>query len=192
MHRIDCHVLTLHDSNPQWLRLMQADLDQAAVNQHWLPGVPGNIGAARAAGFRAGSAEFVTFADPDDRYDPTVFGALASLLDDLPTAPFAFAGEQQIDPRGNAISAPLLHPYDPAGHLDSPCHVHGVIVMRRRLVEPLLTLITSIHIAPEWHLTLKLTNHGMPVSMPRIGRWWRRHGSQATISAPPRPDAFRR
>ena len=76
-HLVDCHVLTMPADNAEWAAALRRDLDGEPVKQHWLAGIPGQLGQARAAGFALGAAPFVSFADPDDRI---IAGTVAALL----------------------------------------------------------------------------------------------------------------
>lgn len=51
MHPIDVHILTMPDSNREWLSRCIKSLDGEPVNLHILPGVKGDIAAGRMAGF---------------------------------------------------------------------------------------------------------------------------------------------
>ena len=51
---IDCHVLTMQGDNAAWRDELRRDLDAEPVRQHWLPGIAGELGRARAAGLEAG------------------------------------------------------------------------------------------------------------------------------------------
>lgn len=97
LFKIDCHVLTMPTDHPQWSADLRQDLDAEPVNQFWIEGIPGKLGAARAAGYALGEAPFLSYADPDDRVIPGVYERLLELLIANPKAPFAWAGEQVVD-----------------------------------------------------------------------------------------------
>ena len=83
---LDVHVLTLPDTRRDWQEQCIASVREAAgrspvpVHVHVVPGVPGHLGAARAAGYAAGSAPWKAYADDDDYVLPDAFEALAPYL----------------------------------------------------------------------------------------------------------------
>lgn len=181
---IDCHILTLPRFPAQWVTDMRADLDAEPVNQHWLPGIDGDLGASRAAGFAAGGAPFVSSQDPDDRLIPGTYAALRQALEDTPGAPFAWAGEKLVLDDLTAVSMPLNvwpHGYSPLSHVKRGDHVHGVKLYRRELVEPLLNGVRDAGLCCEFYLDMALakpwdTSASRPVHIPIVGRLWRQHG----------------
>lgn len=184
MHLIDCHILTLPRFPAQWVQETRNDLDAEPVNQHWLPGIDGDLAEARARGFSAGCAPFVTSADPDDRITPGTYAALLKALDDNPGAPFAWAGEQMVDEdltplRRHAHVWP--RGYDPLSHISNGVHVHGVKLYRREFVMPLLDLMRQAGLCCEFLLDLAIvkpwtgTPSTWPVHVPMVGRLWRQH-----------------
>lgn len=190
--RIDVHVLTMPHDRPDWSEQLRADLAAAPVRQHWLPGLRDDMGAARAAGYALGQAEYVSWCCPDDRVNPAAFAALAQALDSNPFAPFAWAGEQCTDAHLRPLAPPRLWPqgYNRNLHRNSPAHVHGVVLMRRLLVQPLLPLLRQASgtagFGADWLLSLLLSNPErdrppgwQPLHLPIVGRQWRLHGHNA-------------
>ena len=182
---IDCHVLTLPRFDARWINELRQDLDAEPVNQHWMEGIDGDLGAARAAGYSAGDAPFVTSADPDDRIMPGTFSALLQALVDNPAAPFAWAGEQfthedlsYFDLRPNIWKSG----YDPFLHLTRGTHVHGVKLYRRELVMPVLDNMKAAGVCCEFLLDYVLAKPyanpppvTWPIHVPMVGRLWRQH-----------------
>ena len=78
--RIDVHLLTLNEP-AEWREACIASLEDAPIQLHVLPGVPGRIGEARAAGYAQGTLPLVSFVDPDDLYEASAFTQLADALD---------------------------------------------------------------------------------------------------------------
>jgi hypothetical protein len=184
LHDIDCHVLTLPRFAPEWVEAMKRDLDGEPVNQHWLEGIDGDLGSARAAGFACGDADFVTSQDPDDRLTPGVYAALRQALLDNPGAPFAWAGEKMVaEDLGPHPSRPHVWPegYHPLRHVTNGQHVHGVKLYRRELVMPLLDGLRRAGLCCEFFLDLALARPwskpraAWPVHVPIVGRLWRQH-----------------
>jgi hypothetical protein len=185
MNLIDCHVLTLPRFDPRWMEEMRGDLDAQPVNQHWLPGIDGQLAEARARGFALGTAPFVSSADPDDRILPGTFAALLKALHDNPDAPFAWAGEQMVN--ANLKDWPIrahvwTRGYDPLLHVCRGTHVHGVKLYRRDCVMPLLDAMRQSGQACEFFLDLAIVKpfaplqpSAWPVHVPMVGRLWRQH-----------------
>lgn len=195
-HLIDCHVLTLPRFDPRWVEELRKDLYSEPVNQHWLPGIDGRLGEARAAGYSMGCAPFVTSADPDDRIMPGTFAALLHALEENPSAPFAWAGEQLVWEDLRELPPRFRHVwrgYSPMSHVYSGVHVHGVKLYRRELVMPLLDQMRQAGPCCEFLLDLaiikphtKPPRSSWPVHVPIVGRLWRQHGQNGSrdIKAP--------
>ena len=62
--RIDVHLLTLNEP-AEWRETCIASLEGAPIQLHMLPGIPGRIGEARAAGYAQGNLPLVSFVDPE-------------------------------------------------------------------------------------------------------------------------------
>lgn len=178
--RIDVHLLTL-DEPEAWREECLASLTGAPIRLHVLPGLRGRLGAARAAGFARGSLPLVSFVDPDDRYEAGAFAHLADALDACPQAMLAYTDEALMDAQGRPLGV-RRSAYSAFQHAHRPSHVHGLIVMRRAAVEPLLGRIECIHDVPEWHLTRALAAIGGVLHLPLVGRHWRQHPGQHHLS----------
>ena len=91
---LDVHVLVMPDTPAAWVTQRRASLDAAVaaagfqVRVHEVPGVPGHIGLARAAGYAAGDAAYVTYVDDDDWVEPEAFAALVPYLNGVTDAVF--------------------------------------------------------------------------------------------------------
>ncbi|RYF53099.1 MAG: hypothetical protein EOO27_27010 [Comamonadaceae bacterium] len=188
-HIIDCHVLTMPSHNQVWADQLRADLDREAVNQHWLPGIDGQLGAALAQGYAQGDAPFVSYADPDDRILYGTYAALLHALQANPGAPFAWTGELLVDENLVALGAPTLaaRGYSQRSHRNSAMHVHGVILYRRACVAPLLPRLATCGWLSHYLLSLLVARPDLaqpagrlPVHVPLVGRLWRQHGANAS------------
>lgn len=188
-HPIDCHILTMPSHSAAWADELRADLAREPVNQHWLPGIDGQLGAALAQGYAQGSAPFVSYADPDDRVLPGTFAALLAALQAHPAAPFAWAGELLVDENLLALGAPQHAPrgYSQRSHRNSPMHVHGVVLYRRASVAPVLHRLVGCGWLSHYLLSLLVARPNvpqpaasLPVHVPLVGRLWRQHGSNAS------------
>ena len=185
---IDCHVLTMQGDNAAWRDELRRDLDAEPVRQHWLPGIAGELGRARAAGLEAGDAPFVSWADPDDRIIRGTYGRLLQALQAQPQAPFAWAGEQRVDDDLTPIGQPSVWPggYDQRRHRN---HIfgfcHGVVLIRRAALAPAMPLLRRCGNGAEGILLARLAAIGapmapghQPVHLPIVGRLWRQHPGQ--------------
>lgn len=189
-HLIDCHILTLPRFDPRWVAELHKDLDAEPVNQHWLPGIDGRLGDARAAGFSSGCAPFLTSADPDDRIMSGTYVALLRALQENPSAPFAWAGEKMVNEELKDLpTRPHVWPggYHPVTHISRGTHVHGVKLYRRECVMPILEMMRRAGQCCEFLLDMALakpwTNppkSAWPVHVPMVGRLWRQHGQNGS------------
>lgn len=186
--RIDVHLLTLNEPD-EWRDACIASLAGAPIRLHVLPGIPGCIGQARAAGYMRGTLPLVSFVDPDDRYEASAFSQLADALDAIPQAVMAYTDETLTDEKGRDIAVRRL-PYSRQQHVNSASHVHGLIVMRRWAVEAVLKETTEINNFSDWLLTLLVAKGGEVLHLPIIGRHWRQHPRQSHRTGD--PEAVRR
>lgn len=177
--RIDVHLLTL-DEPTEWREACIASLDSLAgapIRLHLVPGIPGRVGKARTAGFARGTLPLVSFVDPDDRYEAGAFAHLADALDACPSAVLAYTDEALMDEQGRDTSVRRLT-YSAFQHAHSASHVHGLIVMRRSAVEPVLTRIADLDAGADWLLTRLVARRGGVLHLPLVGRHWRQHPNQ--------------
>lgn len=174
--RIDVHLLTL-DEPAEWRQECLASLAGAPIRLHLVPGIPGRVGKARTAGFARGTLPLVSFVDPDDRYEAGAFASLADALDACPSAVLAYTDEALMDEQGRDTSVRRLA-YSAFQHAHSASHVHGLIVMRRSAVEPVLTRIADLDAGADWLLTRLVARRGGVLHLPLVGRHWRQHPNQ--------------
>jgi hypothetical protein len=174
--RIDVHLLTL-DEPTEWREACIASLAGAPIRLHLVPGIPGRVGKARAAGFARGTLPLVSFADPDDCYEAGAFAHLADALDACPSAVLAYTDEALIDEQGRPVGVRRLA-YSAFQHAHSASHVHGLIVMRRSAVDPVLTRIADLDAGADWLLTRLVASRGGVLHLPLVGRHWRQHPNQ--------------
>lgn len=183
-HLIDCHVLTLPRARADWAAQLRADLNAEPVNQHWLAGIEGRFGLARANGYALGSAPFLSWADPDDRIVGGTFACLLAALLENPGAPFAWAGEQRVDTDLIPIGEPTVWPdgYNQRRHRNHLTYCHGVVLFRRETLMPALGLlrdcltgadgVLAAHLA---RVHYPLSPEDLPIHVPIVGRLWRQH-----------------
>lgn len=181
--RIDVHLLTLSEP-AEWRDACTASIEGAPIQLHVLPGIPGRIGEARAAGYAQGTLPLVSFVDPDDLYEPSAFTQLADALDACPQAVMAYTDEALTDEAGRDIAVRRLA-YSRWQHANSASHVHGLIVMRRSAVEVALAETTDINNLADWLLTLLVARRGGVLYLPIVGRHWRQHPQQSHRTGDP-------
>ncbi|WP_019561991.1 hypothetical protein [Caldimonas manganoxidans] len=181
--RIDVHLLTL-DEPAEWRAACIESLAGAPIRLHVLPGIPGRIGQARAAGYARGTLPLASFVDPDDLYEAGAFAPLADALDACPQAVLAYTDEALMDEAGRPLGVRRLA-YSAFQHAHSASHVHGLIVMRRCAVEPLLPRLFDLRLRAEWALTRMLSQRGSVLHLPIVGRHWRQHPRQVHRTADP-------
>jgi hypothetical protein len=179
--RIDVHLLTLNEP-AEWREACIASLEGAPIQLHVLPGIPGRIGEARAAGYARGTLPLVSFVDPDDVYEASAFTHLADALEACPQAVMAYTDEALMDEQGRDVGVRRLA-YSAFQHAHSASHVHGLIVMRRAAVETVLAATTDIHPMADWLLTRLVAQRGRVLHLPAVGRHWRQHPRQVHRTA---------
>ncbi|WP_019561448.1 MULTISPECIES: hypothetical protein [Caldimonas] len=173
---VDVHLLTLNEP-AGWREECLASLAGAPIRLHVLPGIPGRTGEARAVGFARGTLPLVACVDPDDRYEAAAFAPLADALEACPSAVLAYTDEALIDEDGRPLGVRRLA-YSAFQHAHSASHVHGLIVMRRSAVEPVLYRIVDFDAGADWLLTRLVARHGRVLHLPLVGRHWRQHPHQ--------------
>lgn len=110
---LDVHILTLPEARSGWLKdavrttKEAADMAGFEVNVHVLPGIKGDLGAARKKGYSLGNAKWKTFVDDDDLVLPGAFAALRQYMDKDVVAVF---------PRENIWQNGKLHSFTYQGH----------------------------------------------------------------------------
>lgn len=186
--RIDVHLLTLSEP-AEWRDACIVSLEGAPIQLHVLPGIPGRIGEARAAGYAQGTLPLVSFVDPDDLYEANAFTQLADALDACPQAVMAYTDEALTDESGQDIAVRRLA-YSRWQHAHKGSSVHGLIVMRRSAVEAVLKGTTDINNFADWLLTLLVAKRGGVLYLSIVGRHWRQHPHQSHRTGD--PEAIRR
>lgn len=174
--RIDVHLLAFNES-AEWREACIASIQGAPIQLHIMPGIPGRIGEARAAGYAQGALPLVSYVDPDDRYEASAFSALADALDACPRAVMAYTDEALTDEYGQDIAVRRLA-YSRWQHAHRASHVHGLIVMRRSAVDAVIEETTELNSLADWMLTLLVARRGGVLHLPIVGRHWRQHPQQ--------------
>lgn len=84
---LDVHVLVMDYTPKEWVEQCRESIDLSAANAgfpvavHFLPGIVGHLGRARAAGYALGVHPYVTHVDDDDYVRPDAFSVLREHLE---------------------------------------------------------------------------------------------------------------
>lgn len=174
-HNIDIHIL--HVREPfDWVARTARSL--SGVGNIWIvPGIAGELVRARSRAFSLGEAEYVSFADPDDTYNPEVFPLMAEALSADPGAAFAHSLEgQSTSPVGRAFAYT-------EEDFTKPSFFHGIIMFRREYMEELNSRclvhpeVGKFEMPCRTRLALR---YGHPILINSIGRVWVRRPGQVT------------
>jgi len=166
--RVDTHVLSY--SHPAaGLRRTLDSLAGEPTNVHIVVGgFPDSIGAARAYAFTLGDAEYVSFADDDDRYVPGAVQQLIDYLDEHPDCIGVYTDLEHVQANGRA-DIERKGPWHPVRQiLYSPLITH-LKVMRRSAVLPYLDELAKWPTFEEYVLTGLMCERGYWHHMPIIG-----------------------
>lgn len=182
MNRIDVHVLRQDTENPLWAQQCLDSLQPEPVNVWNVPGIVGDVRAARKVGFSKGNAEFVSFVDNDDWVNPGAFQSCLDVLDKNPGAVGAWTLSNIVCVKDGKESAPrLLHEYQPwpiTRHYGSTT-IHQLSVMRRDVVSHVynteydrIPCMSREMVYVHW----KIAQYGPMIPVNMVGYNWRHHG----------------
>jgi hypothetical protein len=152
---------------------LKTDLDSSYVNQWWIEGTIGNIGEGRSRGYSLGEAEYITYADHDDRIIPSSIEECISFLDK--NQDYSCVGTAEY------VGVKIVREiYNFEEHKVFPDHFHGLIIYRRDKVKDVLEKLKDFHYLPDWYLSLYASTKGKVGKLEVPGRSWRQHCNQAT------------
>ena len=171
---VDTHMLSLPGENQLWREQCLSSLSGAAITLHELPGIAGSLGESRAKGFALGNSPYVSFVDPDDLYEATAFAQCAQLLDTCPQLGAVYTAEVAINADGEKLGL-HIDAFDRRWMCRTPSHVHGVIVLRRSVVEEFLPQVLRTCNWADWVLLAGVASHYPVAHLPMVGRFWRKH-----------------
>lgn len=144
---IDVHILTMPTDNPEWFAQCLDSLKDEPVIVHLAPGIPDDIGNARANAFLLGEQKYVSFVDPDDYVLPGGFAACLDVLgQDQPVA--VCTQEIVTGFRGKIQQYPLIKTWD-----------HHLMVFKRNVV------LEHLSVWRDWRYTKKQSE----------GQWFMQH-----------------
>lgn len=110
--RLDVHVLTLPQTPAEWVEERRSSLKVAVENAgfevtiHEVPGIWGQLGKARYAGYSHGTAPFVSYVDDDDMVRPDAFKVLLDPLQRGRDAVFTYSTVLGQDKVSRKLEAP--------------------------------------------------------------------------------------
>lgn len=184
MKKVDIHIIrptSWTETTTKWHKQCLDSLQSEPVNIHFVDYVPGDIRAARFAGFSQGSCEYVSFVDCDDWVEPGIFQLCTDVLDSNPGACGAFTRSHRINVNceGVEVKTPL-RPYHkwPLPTNGILTDIHQLAVMRR---DDCLRVYTETYddIPPQIHemtwVYWEMARVKPWIAMPEFGYNWRDH-----------------
>lgn len=184
---LDVHVLVMDYTPVEWVDRCRASIEVAAsragfpVAAHFIPGILGHLGNARAAGYAIGDHPYVTHVDDDDWLEPDAFACLAEHL---------HAGV-------DAVTTGESHVFFPSGKVThAPECKHHLAVYRRDVLATIGYSAFRFH--PDQYILSRVTpihvpqcvyNHQVNVnSGSRLQRRRNRDAARRELDAIKRPD----
>jgi hypothetical protein len=188
-HRVDCHLLYCHEPK-NWIDAACASLQDEPVNLLLRPGIPGQLGRARARAFAEGDAEYVAWVDGDDAVMPGAFEAAIGVLDANPDVVSTYCDIQLMDHSDG--QGYIKGPWTPKRQLFNVAEVHHLHVMRRSAVLPYLEELAKWDGYEEFVLMALLAQHGRHHHIPRRLYRFRQHSAYPRAGAIGGPVLFRK
>lgn len=145
---LDVHVLVMDYTPAEWVAQCRESLELASaqagfpVALHFLPGILGHLGKARAAGYACGDYPYVTHVDDDDFVLPGAFASIRAHL------------EAGVD----AITTGERHQFENGTERDEPQARHHLAVYRRDWLSQ-LTYEAFLHFPDQYILSRATAVH---------------------------------
>lgn len=181
---IDAHIL-LGDEPLEWRLDCLADIDDLPVRLHTCSAIDMDVAKARKTGWSQGSAPYLTWFDPDDRYPPCAADFLREadiMMDTHHDLACVYSCEQRVDSDLKFMGDPDRRPHSFERAIIRPSGVHGLVVVRRELVQKYADRITDGDPTPEFRLIQSIALNGWKfVRLPYLARLWRQHKNQAHL-----------
>lgn len=165
---IDVHLLLRGNENMDWLRQCRASLEGHPITLFVEPGIEGDLNCARMDAIAKGSAEFVSFVDPDDIVLP---GAFQVCLDAIDGHGGAYTRELLIRADGSVIGENR----QPGTPRTNPMVAHHVVVVRRSVVERVEQRVRQHKFGCWWMLCAAADVLGGMQPTGTLGYKWRMH-----------------
>jgi hypothetical protein len=120
------------NENKQWWEECQQSLKDEHITIHNVMGTFGDLRDSRSRGFRLGTAEYVSFVDPDDSIIPGSFERCVRALDDHPNVCGVYTTSNTMNEAG-VITGMVHRPWKRTKFPDM-MEIHQLTVMRREHV----------------------------------------------------------
>lgn len=176
MMDIEAQILTLPESQPDWLARCLASLvgQPARITLH--AGIPGHVGAARRRAWEAATGEWVTWIDPDDEVLPGAFEVIQQAIQQHPGVAVIFTDEEVVDEQGRLRRHPPRPPVLAAIDLQrSPVIAHHLVVVRRTALLAAAADLPAGLALLQWAATAVAAHRGGCVHIPVPGYRWYDH-----------------
>ncbi len=171
---IDVHVLLRGGENHLWLMECLNSLQGHPINLFVEPGIEGDLNKARIDAIGKGSAEFVSFADPDDIVMP---GAFQACLDAVGDHGGAYTRELLIREDGSMIGENK----QPGTPRTNPMVAHHVVMVRRSIAVRMEPLIRQHKFGCWWMLCAAADVLGGMQPTGTLGYKWRMHRNNSFV-----------
>lgn len=173
LSRVHAHVLVHTD--PDHLDDTVNSLTDEPVDFSILPGIPRQVGFARALGFSGSSDhhDYVAFVDDGDIVQPGAFAEAIDYLDRHPGVVSVYSDVERIRFDGSHDGFARRPPWTPLRQLCFSGTVWHLHVMRRAAVMRCLDELARWPTCEEWVLMGLLTRFGIHHHVPKIWYRWR-------------------
>jgi len=175
MFNIDVHILKMGRDSEEYFESCLRSLENEPINVYFESGILGKLGQARINGFDHGSAEFVSYVDPDDIIKPGIFQKMISAWDDDCCG--MYCDYERIDEHGNFLKAGITvgQEYSFEKMVEHPTNVHQLIIYKRKTVDKYKHLMKDYMIYPENILNIGTAHfEGKPFKhFNEVGYCWR-------------------
>ena len=186
---IDVHVGVNGTEPREWVDRCLASLARCPVNVHIVDSSNMLVGTMRAMAYQRGTADYVSYVDPDDWVEPWTYQwALAQLEDPRVSATYVNHGLYEAD--GITRTQAFFTALSPAVGYAQEKQMHHGVVHRRAFIEPVLHLMKGMSRKAYQVANLQALRCGRVVGSVDEGYGWRVHenGLHRSPAAPHPPE----